>query len=89
VISRTSVRFRAALRDLPPTVRKQARRAFRTFLTDPSHPSLRFKPVHTRGDIWSARVTAQHRALCVRDGDVVVRSWIGTHADYDDLLRRL
>jgi len=30
-----------------------------------------------------------YRALAVRDGDVILWFWIGTHADYDILLRQL
>lgn len=39
--------------------------------------------------IYSARVGLGYRALAVRDGDDVVWFWIGTHADYDQLIRSL
>jgi len=69
---------------LPKTIRAQADDAFEKLKNDPSHPSLRFKKV---GKFWSARVTADYRALAVRDGEDLVWFWIGTHADYDKLLR--
>ncbi len=51
------------------------------------HPSLHFKRM--RGIVWSARVTHNYRALArVRDNEVEW-FWIGTHAEYDQLLRRL
>ncbi len=59
------------------------------FLEDPNHPSLRFKQVHATRPIYSARVGLGYRALAVRDVDVVIWFWIGTHADYDQLLRSL
>jgi hypothetical protein len=65
-------------------VREKADRAFEIIKSDPSHPSLRFKKV---GKFWSARVTADYRALAVRDGDDLVWFWIGNHAGYDKLLR--
>jgi hypothetical protein len=35
------------------------------------------------------RIGLAYRALGVRDGDDVVWFWIGSHADYDQLLREL
>ena len=67
----------------------QARLAYRLFRDNPEHPSLRFKPVHPRRPIYSARVGLGYRALAVRDGDAVIWFWIGSHADYDHLLKRL
>ncbi len=67
----------------------QARLAYRLFRNNPEHPSLRFKPVHPKRPIYSARVGLGYRALAVRDGDAVIWFWIGSHADYDHLLKRL
>lgn len=67
----------------------QARLAYRLFRDNPEHPSLRFKPVHSTRPIYSARVGLGYRALAVRDGEAVVWFWIGSHADYDQLLKRL
>jgi hypothetical protein len=70
-------------------VQDQARLAYRLFRHNPQHPSARFKPVHPTRPIYSARVGLGYRALAVRDGDAVVWFWIGSHADYDHLLKRL
>ncbi len=67
----------------------QARLAYQLFRQDPFHPSLRFKQVHASRPIFSARVGLAYRALAVRDQDEVIWFWIGSHADYDDLLGRL
>jgi hypothetical protein len=45
--------------------------------------------IHTTRPIYSARVGLGYRALAVLDGDLAVWFWIGTHADYDRLLRSL
>jgi hypothetical protein len=74
---------------LPPQVQAQARLAYQLFRQDPFHPSLRFKQVHASRPIYSARVGLAYRALAVRGGDDVIWFWIGSHADYDDLLGRL
>jgi hypothetical protein len=52
--------------------------------TNPQHPSLQFKKV---GRFWSVRVGLRYRALAVEaDGDLVW-FWIGSHADYDAIIR--
>ena len=87
--SKTTNRFRKAYAQLPEHVQRRAREAYRLFRDNPSHPSLRFKQVHATLPIYSARVGLGYRALAVRDDDTVVWFWIGTHADYDRLIRSL
>jgi len=82
--SSTTRSFRKRLRVLPAEVRRLARKNFKLWLRDPSHPPLRFKKV---GEFWSARVGGGHRALAVWSGDEIEWFWIGTHAEYDDLIR--
>ena len=72
---------------MPPQI--QARLAYQPFRRDAFHPSLRFKQVHPTRPIFSARVGLAYRALAVRAGDDVIWFWIGSHADYDNLLARL
>ena len=67
----------------------QARLAYRLFRQDPRHPSLRFKQVHPVRPIFSARVGMGYRAVAVREEGTVIWFWIGTHADYDKLLKQL
>lgn len=63
--------------------------AYRRFKDNPSHPSLHFKQVHATLPIYAARVGLGYRALGVIDGEAVVWFWVGTHAEYDQLLRTL
>jgi len=76
-------------RALPARVREQARQAYALFQGDPHHPSLRLRSVHPTRPIVSARVGIDHRVVGVRDGADVFWFWIGSHSDYDQLLRRL
>jgi hypothetical protein len=87
--SRTTPEFRALLAALPPHVRKQARVAYRLFASDPKHPSLRFKQVYHDPPTYSARVGLAYRAVGILVSDTVVWYWIGSHADYDQLLKQL
>ena len=68
---------------LPIQIKKSADKQFLLWLSNPHHPSLRFKKV---GSYWSARVTGSYRAVGVMDGDTIVWFFIGTHAEYDRLL---
>jgi hypothetical protein len=89
VKSRATAKFRKAFADLPVAVQEQAREAYRHFMRDPWHPSLRFKPVHSGLPIYSARVGKGYRAVGQRDEKGIVWFWIGSHADYDKLLSQL
>ena len=53
----------------------------------PNHPSLRFKSIHPTRPIYSARVGLDYRAVGVRDGNDIIWYWIGSHAEYDRLIR--
>lgn len=83
--SRAVASFWADYDRLPGEVRKIADKQYRLWLNNPSHPSIQFKKV---GRYWSGRITDDYRAVGVMDGDAVVWFWIGTHAEYDKLLKR-
>jgi hypothetical protein len=65
-------------------VRKLADDNFELLKHDPRHPSLHFKKV---GNYWSARVGLRHRALAVEIDDGYLWFWIGSHTDYDKLIK--
>ncbi len=81
--------FRKLFEALPKDVQKQARRAFRLWLRDPFHPSLHFKRVSSRHPIYSVRIGIRYRALGIMQEGQIYWFWIGTHAEYDKLLRQL
>jgi hypothetical protein len=79
----------SGLRKLPPDIRKEARKTYRIFRADPSHPSLHFKLIHASKPIYSVRISINYRAIGVKEGDVMIWFWIGSHADYDHLIAHL
>ena len=81
--------FLTLYRVLPATVREQARSAYALFRQDPHHPSLRFRRVHPTRPVFSARVGLDYRAAGIRRDNDIFWFWIGSHADYDRLLRQL
>ena len=76
--------FWAAYEKLPRRVRQIADRNYSLLKQDPHHPSLRLKKI---GRFWSVRVGLGHRALAVEAKEGLVWFWIGSHADYDRLIR--
>jgi hypothetical protein len=82
---RASPRFWRHYRALPQEIQQLADRGYQMLLQDPRHPSLHFKRI---GRVWSARVGLHRRALAAEWNEEIVWIWIGTHAEYDLLLRR-
>ncbi len=81
--------FFALYRALPEHVRQQARQAYSLFQEDPHRPSLRFRQVHPTRPIFSVRVGIHYRAVGIREDNDIFWFWIGSHAEYDHLLRQL
>jgi hypothetical protein len=89
VRSLVSPEFRKLFDQLPAEIRGQARKAYATWPKNADHPGLDFKKLKVT-DAYSARVGLHYRAICVKVGDdQFVWEWIGTHADYDKLLRNM
>ena len=84
--SRTTRSFWKQFDALPAGVRDQARKSYRLWRDDPSHPSLHFKRVHTREPLFSIRVSRGYRALGLLEGDMVTWMWIGSHGAYERVL---
>ena len=73
---------------LPADARRQAYAAYGVFAKDPFHGGLQFKRVGVRRNIWSVRVGLHYRAVGLREEETITWYWIGTHAEYDRLLRQ-
>lgn len=87
--SRITAQFRELLAAMPAHVRRQARDAYELFRQNPAHPGLRFKKVHADPLLFSARVGIGYRAVGALTGDTIIWFWIGSHAEYDELLKHL
>jgi hypothetical protein len=81
--------FITCFQRLPKRVRESARRNYKLWHQDPNHPSLQFKKVGRKQDAYSVRVGIGWRALGVREGDTILWFWIGSHAEYSQLLKQL
>jgi len=76
--------FWQAYEKLPANVRALADKNYALLKENPRHPSLKLKKA---GRFWSVRVGLHHRALAVDVDDGLLWFWIGSHADYDGLIK--
>jgi mRNA-degrading endonuclease RelE of RelBE toxin-antitoxin system len=81
--------FRKALDQLPEAIRKQVIKAYEIWQSDPYQGSLQFKLVSQRQPIYSVRVGLNYRVLGLLENDHIYWFWIGSHAEYDEILKRL
>jgi len=72
---------------LPRSVQQRARKSYQMWKENPRHPSLHFKRVDDEESIYSARVSDDHRVLGVLEGDTMIWYWIGSHDEYERLLK--
>jgi hypothetical protein len=70
-------------RQLPAEVCELADRCFERMNANPRHPSIPLKKV---GEYWVARVGLHYRTLGVDVSDGISWFWIGTHAEYDQIV---
>jgi hypothetical protein len=76
--------FWDAYQKLPEQVRIQADKNYVLLKSDPHHPSLHLKKV---GRFWSVRIGLRYRALAIEVEGGLLWFWIGSHSDYDAMIR--
>ena len=85
---RAATDFWQQYKALPTEIRTRADKQFSLLKANPQHPSLQFKRVGERHgqEIWSARVTLNHRALAIKRANGYLWFWIGDHKTYDGMI---
>jgi len=75
---------------LPERVQKTARKNYKLWKQNPSHPSLEFKKLNTEQPTYSVRAGIGWRAVgVIKDSETIVWFWIGSHSNYDKPLKKL
>jgi hypothetical protein len=87
VNSKLTDEFRACFRRLPKRIKRQARKNYKLWKANPHHPGTDFKRVGKKSPIYSVRIGIGWRALGLKQANTVLWFWIGSHADYDQLLK--
>lgn len=84
MIHKATATFWQRYNDLPRSVQRRADKAFQQLKSNPKHPSLHFKNV---GELWSARVSKDYRALALESSDGFDWVWLGPHSEYNRLIK--
>jgi hypothetical protein len=84
--SYTTSRFWKLFAALPAEVQDLASEKYELFKQDPYHPSLGFK---AKGKVWTVDIGRSYRAIASRTGNDLLWFWIGSHEDYNDVLKRV
>jgi hypothetical protein len=79
-----SAAFWKSYQRLPENVRLLADKNCALLKQNPQHPSLHLKKV---GRFSSVRIGTRYRALAVEVEGGLLWFWIGSHADYDVMIR--
>ncbi len=87
MISKATRRFWKLYQKLPDPIRRLAVKNYRLWRDNPRHPSLDFKKLGGRAERFSIRVGDHYRALGHKVGDGIEWVWIGTHEEYNKLVR--
>lgn len=85
--SRATPKFWHSYGHLPHSLQQRARKAYRLWRANPGHPSLQFKRVDDQEPIYSVRISDDYRVLGLLEGDTVIWYWIGSHDEYERLLK--
>lgn len=81
---RTTDRFWKCFENLPDPIQKVSKKNFALLKANPLHPSLHLKKV---GKFWSIRVGLSYRALAIEDDEDFIWIWIGTHSEYELMIK--
>ena len=87
--SHATERFWSLYNQLPSDIRQRANKAYRLWVRDPNNRGIDFKRVHAQKPVYSARIGLHYRAIGILEGDTIIWFWIGSHEEYDRLLKRL
>jgi hypothetical protein len=68
---------------------KRQKKAYRIFKKDPFYPGLHFKRIHSTRPVFSLRITKDYRAIGLQQDNRIIWFWIGSHSDYDLILKQL
>lgn len=84
---RRTARFVAAYQGLPLEIQEQAKRAFRLFQENMSHPGLSIEQLEGYSGVWSGRITRKYRWTFHFEEDletgerICVHRYIGAHEE--------
>lgn len=87
---RTTSQFWKGYEALPKDIRELAKKNYELLKFNSAHPSLQFKKLIGKRIVWAVRVGDHYRVLGrERENSTLIWFWIGTHEEYNQLIKRL
>jgi hypothetical protein len=86
VRSFATAQFWKLYEQLPADVQALANEKYKLFRKDPFHPSLSFQ---AKGEVWTVNIGRSYRAIARRKDNALYWFWIGSHEDYNKVLKRI
>ena len=83
---RATERFWKCFDKLPEPIQELSHKNFQLLKANPRRPSLHFKKI---GNFWSVRIGLDYRALALEDNDDLIWVWIGSHDDYERMIKEM
>ncbi len=84
-----SSQFWKLYKALPEDVQRRADKSYALWRINPQAHGLYFKRVGNQQAVYSVRIGQEYRALGLLEGDSVLWFWIGSHTEYERLLKHL
>ena len=80
-------RFWDVFHALPAEIQTLAIKNYHLWRVNPNHPALHFRRLKGSEDRFTVRIGDHYRALGRLSSGTITWVWIGTHSDYDQLVR--
>jgi hypothetical protein len=80
-------RFWDIFHALPAEIQTLAIKNYHLWRVNPNHPALHFRRLKGSEDRFTVRIGDHYRALGRLSSGTMTWVWIGTHSDYDQLVR--
>lgn len=87
MISKVLPKFKKCFKKLPKNIQKEAISAYKIWKRDPFYPPLSFERKNHPKPIYSVSIGPNWRALGILKGNIIYWFWIGSHEDYNQLVK--
>lgn len=81
--------YRKRYEEMPQHIQNLVRKNYDLWSRDPFHNSLEFKKLWNHKPFWSARCGIDYRVVGYMKDGAMYWFFVGTHAEYDRLLKQI
>lgn len=87
--SNTTRDFWKCFHRLPKNVKLQTVMVYRQWKVNHFYPSLNFKQIGQKVPIYSVRIGRDWRAIGLLKYDIITWFWIGSHENYNNVIKKM